>query len=175
MIVDRTPPAKVRLQISEPDGDNGWFVSQPETGPSVLAEDAVSGLKSTYYRHDAAADWTVYSRPFALLEGEHTISYYAEDKAGNKSQVQTFTYRADFSDPQGGITAPAGGGYFRVNMEAEANCRDAVSGWPRLPGSRMERSRLARGAGGPGYLGSRTGSTLVAEVRDEGLAAPPCS
>lgn len=169
VIVDRTPPAKVRLQISEPDGDNGWFVSQPETGPSVLAEDAVSGLKATYYRHDAAADWTVYSRPFALLEGEHTISYYAEDKAGNKSQVQTFTYRADFSDPQGGITAPAGGGYFRVNMEAEANCRDAVSGVAAVTWL-ADGAPLAAGPGSKAVLdisGLKDGQhSLVAEVRD---------
>ncbi len=53
----------------------------------MLARDVISGVKAAYYSYDGAADWTVYSEPFDLLEGEHVISYYAEDNAGNASAV----------------------------------------------------------------------------------------
>jgi Bacterial Ig domain len=128
VIVDRTPPVDVRLQISAPDGDNGWYVAQPKVGPSVLARDAISGVKAAYYRFDGAADWTVYSEPFDLLEGEHTISYYAEDNAGNASAVKAFSYQADFTDPRGEIVSPSSGEYFQNKIAVEASCTDAGSG-----------------------------------------------
>ncbi len=128
VIVDRAPPTSVQLQISAPDGDNGWYISQPSVGPNVTAQDALSGVKSTYYKYDDAADWTLYSTPFALLEGEHAIHYYAQDNAGNDSPVKEFLYMADFTDPKGDIVSPSPGGYFREEMEVEATCEDGVSG-----------------------------------------------
>ncbi len=128
VVIDRTPPTGVNLQVSAPDGENGWYVSQPGVGPGVVAQDAVSGVKRTYYRYDSAADWTVYSQPFALLEGEHEISCYAEDNAGNASAPKTFSYRADFTDPQGAIASPPPGNYYRKEIEAGVSCEDALSG-----------------------------------------------
>jgi len=128
VIVDRSPPTGVNLQISAPDGDNGWYISQPGEGPGVAAQDAVSGVKCAYYRFDDASDWTVYSQPFELPEGHHQIHYYAEDKAGNASAVKTFSYKADFTDPTGAVTSPDPEGYFRTDMKVEATCRDDLSG-----------------------------------------------
>ncbi len=128
VVIDRTPPEKVTLQVSAPDGENGWYISQPSAGPCVLAEDALSGVKAAYYKLDDAADWSVYSQPFALPEGEHDIHYYAVDRAGNASGVKTFSYKADFTDPQGEIVLPSPGIYFQSRMGAEAACRDEGSG-----------------------------------------------
>ncbi|MDY6793817.1 MAG: Ig-like domain-containing protein [Actinomycetota bacterium] len=128
VIVDRAPPTGVELQVSPPDGDNGWYRSQPAAGPVVTAVDTVSGVKALYYRFDGEADWTVYSQPFQLREGCHDVHYYAEDRAGNASDPSTFSYRADFTDPEVEITSPDPGRYFRVEMEAEASCGDAGSG-----------------------------------------------
>ncbi|MEW6554641.1 MAG: Ig-like domain-containing protein [Actinomycetota bacterium] len=128
VIVDRTPPVDVRLQISPPDGEDGWYVAQPKVGPSVLARDVISGVKATYYRFDGAADWTVYAEPFDLLEGEHAIGYYAEDNAGNASAAQAFSYKADFTDPRGEIVSPPPGEYFQMRVAAEVSCADAGSG-----------------------------------------------
>ncbi|MEJ5187298.1 MAG: DUF5719 family protein, partial [Candidatus Geothermincolales bacterium] len=128
IVVDRTPPANLKLEVSAPDGKNGWYVGQPSSGPKITAEDAVSGVKSLYYKLDGASSWTVYSKPFALEEGEHTVSYYAEDKAGNASAVKTSTYKADFTDPEGEITSPPSGNYYQRKLSAEASCSDAISG-----------------------------------------------
>ncbi|RJP26895.1 MAG: hypothetical protein C4536_14925 [Actinobacteria bacterium] len=128
VVVDRTAPVNVDLQISAPDGDNGWYINQPSVGPSVVAQDQVSGVKATYYKYDGAADWTVYSMPFALLEGTHDIHYYAEDNAGNTSAPQTFSYQADFTDPAGEVTTPAADDYHQRSMQVEASCSDGGSG-----------------------------------------------
>ena len=128
VVIDRSPPTNVNLQISAPDGDNGWYISQPSVGPSVVAQDATSGIKHTFYKHDDAADWTIFSQPFALLEGCHDIHYYAEDNAGNISTVQTFSYKADFTDPEGDIVSPSSGNYYQKKMEVEASCHDGGSG-----------------------------------------------
>lgn len=127
IVVDRTPPA-ASIQISGPDGSNGWYVNQPGFGPVVAGSDAGSGIKRTYYRFDSAANWIVYSKPFALLEGEHTINYYAEDNAGNTSSVQRFGYKADFTDPQGQTVEPASGKYYQRTMGVKAQASDSVSG-----------------------------------------------
>lgn len=132
VIIDRSPPTNVNLQISAPDGTSDWYISQPSVGPSVVAQDAVSGIKNTFYKHDTAADWTVYSQPFALLEGEHTISYYAEDNAGNTSTPKTFSYKADFTDPAGAITTPQGGEFFKTSFSMAADADDALSGVARV-------------------------------------------
>jgi len=128
VIVDRTPPQGVDLEISTPDGDNGWFISQPGNGPRVVAHDAISGIRDTFYKFDDAADWIVYSQPFTLIEGEHSIYYYAQDNAGNVSSTKEFPYKADFTDPSGDIDSPAPGGYFRKEIGVEASCADGESG-----------------------------------------------
>jgi len=132
VVIDRSPPTNVNLQVSAPDGDNGWYISQPSVGPSVVAQDATSGIKCTYYKYDGAADWTVYSQPFALLEGEHEISYYAEDNAGNASSPNTFSYKADFTDPTGVITTPQGGEFFTTNFSMAVDANDGLSGVDRV-------------------------------------------
>jgi hypothetical protein len=127
VVLDRKPP-QVELDISGPDGENGWYADQPGLGPIVAGTDEGSGIKQAYYRFDDAAAWIVYSEPFALPEGEHAIHYYAEDKAGNISPVKTFTFKADFTDPRGAIVSPGPGNYYQKRIEAEASCEDAGSG-----------------------------------------------
>jgi hypothetical protein len=127
VFLDRTPPA-AEMQISGPDGDNGWYINQPSFGPVAAGSDKGSGIKQTYYRFDGAADWIIFSKPFALLEGEHQVHYYAEDKAGNTSGAQTFSYKADFTDPQGQIVSPPPENYYQKTMGAEASCADGGSG-----------------------------------------------
>ncbi len=127
IVIDRNPPT-ADLQISGADGNNGWYINQPSFGPIVAGSDKGSGVKRTSYKFDTDYSWTVYSEPFALLEGEHTIHYFAEDNAGNTSVVYDFPYKADFSDPQGEIVGPSTGNYYQTEMDAKVQCNDAVSG-----------------------------------------------
>ncbi|RJX22792.1 MAG: hypothetical protein C4575_00665 [Desulforudis sp.] len=132
IIMDSAPPTNVDLQVSAPDGSNGWYISQPGMGPSIVALDLTSGIKATYYKYDDAVDWTVFSTPFAFLEGEHVIHYYAEDNAGNSSEVEDFIYQADFTDPTGTIITPGGGEFFRTNFSMSVSADDALSGVARV-------------------------------------------
>ena len=125
--VDRTPPVAA-LEIPPPDGREGWYVNRPAPGVKVTGTDALSGVARALYRFDDQLSWTVYSEPFPLPEGEHVIHYYAEDRAGNASAAESFSYRADFTDPTGSIFSPPPGGYYRSTMQAEVSCSDAGSG-----------------------------------------------
>jgi len=127
VVLDRVPPV-AEMQVSGPNGENGWYIGQPSFGPVVTGSDGGSGVEQTCFKFDDAADWMTYSEPFALLEGEHVIHYYAEDKAGNTSAILDFTYKADLTDPQGEIASPPSGNYYQNRMEAEASCEDAGSG-----------------------------------------------
>jgi len=122
----------VGLLISEPNGEHGWFMQQPTTGPRVEGSDAGSGIFQTCYRFDGQGDWNVFSSPFALPEGTHTINFYAQDWAGRRSAEGSYAYKADLTDPQGAVTAPSGGSYLTTELSMQVEARDDLSGVERV-------------------------------------------
>ena len=79
--IDRTAPTTSVLNPISPD--SGWFV---ESGIPVAfsALDEGSGIAATYYRIDDGPRLT-YGEPFTqeLSTGQHTITYWSVDLAGN--------------------------------------------------------------------------------------------
>jgi hypothetical protein len=81
--VDRTPP-QITPRLAGTSGQNGWYISSVEAAAS--ASDATSGLATFEYALDGGA-WTAFSTPLSLTDGTHRLSFYAEDAAGQSSQV----------------------------------------------------------------------------------------
>lgn len=68
----------------------------------LLAEDSLSRVKSVLYKFDDQSyqKYNGYELPFAELEeGDHTITYYAEDYVGNKEKEKSFSFFLDKSAP----------------------------------------------------------------------------
>ncbi|HZD60548.1 MAG TPA: Ig-like domain-containing protein, partial [Anaerolineae bacterium] len=77
---------------SSPDGDAGWF----KTAPTItLTPDATA---TTYYQWDAGVE-TTYTASFVAPEGEHTLSFYSMDAAGNTETTQTTQFKVDTTPP----------------------------------------------------------------------------
>ncbi len=128
LFVDTVAPV-VGAALEAPNGSNGWYSRQPTGGVTVTANDAAgSGIDSLAYRFDGAGGWTVFSTPFELLEGEHTLQYYAVDKAQNQSAIGEYPYKLDLSNPQATLASPTPGSYFRQFLQAEISANDTVSG-----------------------------------------------
>jgi hypothetical protein len=113
--VDTVRPASAILtDPAEPDGGNGWFLRPPvirlETEPG-------SGL---YYSWDGGPS-APYLLPFQAAEGNHGLSWYAEDTAGNREENRSFWVRVDSIAPSCAAAlspeAPDGNnGYYRSNV-----------------------------------------------------------
>jgi hypothetical protein len=130
--VDRTAP---RTTASVPDADstNGWYRSGPTV--TLTATDTLSTVASTWYRVDGGAP-QAYTGPFTQsLEGQHTITFWSVDKAGNAEDqdqdTNTITVRVDTTAPGiSGSRTPAANqhGWNNGSVTVSFECSDTGSG-----------------------------------------------
>jgi hypothetical protein len=66
------------------------------------------GVKATYYRIDSGSE-LMYTAPFTVPEGTHTISFYSVDNCDNTESTKTKTYTVDTTPPTVQITSPEEG------------------------------------------------------------------
>ncbi|MFA5102981.1 MAG: hypothetical protein WC525_07485 [Candidatus Thermoplasmatota archaeon] len=96
---DTTPPITTcTLDPPEPDGQNGWYVS--DVTITLNATDNESGVNITKYRIDEAA-WETYTEPFILSnDGDDIlIEYFSIDTAGNSESAKNATVNIDQTIP----------------------------------------------------------------------------
>jgi hypothetical protein len=110
---------------------SGWFVT---SGIPVAfdANDAESGIATTYYQIDGGAEQT-YGEPFTadLSTGSHTITYWSVDLAGNVEAKQTTMVQVDTVPPMitgAASPAPNGFGWNKTNVNVTFTCDDVDSG-----------------------------------------------
>ncbi len=100
------PTVEATLDPAEPDGCNDWYVSPVKV--TITASDNV-GIKAIYYSVDGGA-YQLYTAPFTVSgDGEHTVTFYAEDYVGNTSPEGTVTFKIDATAPTVTITYPEAG------------------------------------------------------------------
>ena len=93
--VDTTPPlVDFNTDPSQPDGMNGYYVSQP-----TITMDSEEGA-TIFYEMDREVK--EYTGPITLGEGSHLIKYWAVDMAGNEgdSKESSFDVVLNPPDPQ---------------------------------------------------------------------------
>lgn len=90
--IDRTPPTTTA------DGVPGGWVDAPVT-VDLVAGDNLSDVDSTWYAVDGAEPIRGSSVTIGS-EGEHTVSYWSVDRAGNRETAHTFTVRLDLTSPE---------------------------------------------------------------------------
>jgi parallel beta-helix repeat protein len=90
--IDTTPPVTTP-EFHGLTGEDGWFVTNVSI--TLIAEDVLSGMNYTIYKLDTGA-WSVYTVPITVSEnGNHTVSYYSVDLAGNIEQTEESVFRID--------------------------------------------------------------------------------
>jgi len=96
---DTTPPITIiSFNPPEPDGENGWYVS--DVTVTLNATDADSGVNVTYYRVDYSI-WQIYLEPFNLtIDGPHVIKYYSIDNVGNQEEEKSAEICIDQTKPE---------------------------------------------------------------------------
>ncbi|MFW6120720.1 MAG: OmpL47-type beta-barrel domain-containing protein [Petrotogales bacterium] len=130
---DTTPPVTTCIfNPSEPDGDNGWYVSSVEI--TLEATDDLSGVDYIKYLLDDK-DWKIYTNPIKVKsDGHHRITYYAVDKAGNVEEPnEVLRFKLDETVPKIEkfiYEAYEEGGKWYVTFTVQ--CSDAMSGMDRV-------------------------------------------
>ncbi len=103
---DTTPPTTTLTTTpAAAEGSNGWF-QQASVKFTLSAEDAGSGVASTFYTLDGGEQQT-YSGPVTIgTSGDHTITYWSVDKAGNTESPHHSTHiKLDSVAPTSALTA----------------------------------------------------------------------
>ena len=131
---DTTPPVTTHtLDPPEPDGNNGWYVS--DVNVTLTATDDISGVNVTYYRI-GGGDWIVYTKPFTLSEDgdDVLIEYYSVDYSENIEDVKSFSVDIDQTEPYIDLTYEINEGNWWQGWEFTftAVATDYMSGMERV-------------------------------------------
>ncbi len=95
--IDTTLPT-IQCYATGEQGQNGWFVG--EIAINLTSQDELSGIAHLMYRLDGS-DWTEYTGNFSFnAEGQHTLDYFAIDRAGNNGTIGTTILKFDSVGPE---------------------------------------------------------------------------
>jgi len=130
---DTTPPVTtIYFTPAEPDGDNGWYVS--DVTITLEATDDMSGVDFIKYLLDDN-DWLTYTSPLIIeSDGYHRITYYAVDKAGNVEQPsEVVRFGIDQTPPTIEITWEVHGNFIQGwEVTFFVTCYDEISSIDRF-------------------------------------------
>ena len=94
--VDGSPPITTAA-LSGPSGLNGWYTGNVTVG--LAATDDVSGVAWTNYSVDSGA-WQTYAGAFLVTgDGDHSLSYFSTDNAGNIEATKAMEIKVDGTPP----------------------------------------------------------------------------
>jgi hypothetical protein len=92
-----TPLTTLSTNPATPNGANGWYTS--DITVSLNAVDNGIGILKTNYRINGGV-WNPYTVPFTLtIDGNYTIDYFSNNKAGTNESVKSVTLMLDKTAP----------------------------------------------------------------------------
>jgi hypothetical protein len=98
IVLDKTiPEVDLAIDSANPDGNNNWYVSNPEI--ALTASDDVALEKIEYQLDSKTGAWFTYTNPVKIEDGESVFYYRSWDKAGNESSVGVKNIKVDTQDP----------------------------------------------------------------------------
>ncbi|MEZ2389754.1 hypothetical protein AB6813_09435 [bacterium RCC_150] len=134
---DTTPPTVTVTSISPAPNGAGYNTTSPVTVNLSATDNAGgSGVANITYAIDGGSTVTVNAATAAVSvngDGNHTISYFATDVAGNAGTAQSQTVKVDTTKPTVGVSSisptPNANGYNNTNtVTVNLNATDAGSG-----------------------------------------------
>lgn len=98
-VVDLTAPTSTYALVGNHLADS---VLSPKSFIALEATDAAAGVKRIEYYFDdkAPARYTTKISLASLADGEHTLTYYAQDQVGNQEAPQHYTFYLDSQGPE---------------------------------------------------------------------------
>ena len=101
------PSTTLTTAPASPDGSNNWFQRSSVTF-TLAATDATSGVANSYYTIDGGGQQTYSGAVTISTQGDHTVTYWSVDAAGNTEAAATTHIKLDNVKPVTTIaTSPA--------------------------------------------------------------------
>jgi hypothetical protein len=105
LLIDSAAPAIEIKPDKEVKQINGMNAASSDIKYSLLAKDDDSGVSIVQYRINGKGDFLPFNSEIQLLtSGKHTIEAKAADRAGNESNVTTYTVFVDMVPPKSDIS-----------------------------------------------------------------------
>jgi hypothetical protein len=102
--VSSLPVVRAIVTPAVPDGQRGYYRTKPSI--TLTAQSAVDAQPVISYHFDTNADSVYGGLALTALEGTHTLTYYALDRFGSRSEMGTLTIAVDSIAPVIALTAP---------------------------------------------------------------------
>jgi hypothetical protein len=94
--IDLVPPITTYV-ISGEIGNNGWYIGNVTL--IFMAIDNVSGVNHTFYML-GFGNWTEYTEPVTVADGDHYLLFYSVDHAGNVERMKgPYIFKIDQTPP----------------------------------------------------------------------------
>jgi hypothetical protein len=106
------PVTTITITPASANGSLGWYKTTAPTFTLSATDTGGSGVASTFYKIDAGTTQT-YSSAVTIPEGQHTISYWSTDNAGNTETTNTTTtFKVDTVTPANVLSLGSASGAF---------------------------------------------------------------
>jgi hypothetical protein len=131
--IDATKPSTTPATTpAGPDGSNGWF-QQSSVQFTLAGADAHSGVAQSFYTVDGGGPQTYTGAVTLSGQGDHTITFWSVDNAGNTETANTTHIKLDNVKPSTSITvnpaSPDGSGsWYTSTPSFTLSAADATSG-----------------------------------------------
>jgi hypothetical protein len=100
------PTTTLTTTPGSPDGTNGWF-KQSSVSFTLSGADGASGVASSFYTVDGGATQT-YAGPVVInSQGDHTVTFWSTDGAGNVEPANTTHIKLDNVAPAASLATAA--------------------------------------------------------------------
>jgi hypothetical protein len=143
-VIDNEAPTTT-ASFSPPE--QGGYYRNPTITLSAT-DNGDAGIEKTEYSLDGGS-LTLYSGPFQVTgDGDHTLSFFSTDKAGNVEAPVSVSFKVDGTKPAISITKPADGASYLIDsyQKASYSCSDALSGLASCVGTVPNGSKFSTGS-----------------------------
>ncbi|MEA3314055.1 MAG: stalk domain-containing protein [Caldisericota bacterium] len=92
------PTTTFSVTPQNPDGQNGYYITTPKV--TLAATSPVDTNPTIYYYFDSGNPIVYSGVPVLVIEGSHTLYFYAVDHQGNAEQTQSKQFKVDITPPE---------------------------------------------------------------------------
>ena len=92
------PTTTFSVTPQNPDGQNGYYITTPKV--TLTATSPVDTNPIIYYHFDSGNPIVYSGVPVSVIEGSHTLHFYAVDHQGNTEQAQSKQFKVDITPPE---------------------------------------------------------------------------
>lgn len=92
------PTTTFSVTPQNPDGQNGYYITTPKV--TLTATSPVDTNPTIYYYFDSGNPIVYSGVPVSVIEGSHTLYFYAVDHQGNTEQTQSKQFKVDITPPE---------------------------------------------------------------------------